>query len=120
MVQADVNTEVDSVILRVPPAGIDDLVGIRRGVKGTVGDAIIYAVVAIVINPIAEAVRPVPARARVADAGPGRRRPRRWRRRTVFACHIGCECQHHVIVGIVRRGMIEDRCLRSTAWIGRI
>ena len=65
--QADVNAEIDLVILRIPPAGIDDLVCIRRGVDGTIRDAIVHAIVTIIIDPIAEAVRPVSARARVAD-----------------------------------------------------
>ena len=61
MMQADINAEIDLVILRVPPARIDDLVCICRGINGTIGDAIIHAIVTIIIDPIAQAIRPVSA-----------------------------------------------------------
>jgi hypothetical protein len=120
MMQADINAEVDPVILRVPPTGIDDLVCVRRGVHGTIRNAIVYAVVTIVIDPIAEAVRPVSARAGVANACLWRRRTRRRRRRTVLAGGISGVSENDIVVGIVRRGMIEDGFLRGAPRIRRI
>ncbi len=77
MMQADVNTKVDLVILWIPPTRVDDLVCIRRGVDGTIGNAKVYAIVTIVVHPVAEAVGPVSARANVTDPCAGRRRARR-------------------------------------------
>jgi hypothetical protein len=56
VMQTDINTEVDFVILRIPPAGIDDLVRIRRGIDGTIRDAVVHAIVTVIIDPVAEAV----------------------------------------------------------------
>ena len=120
MVQADVNAEVDLMILRIPPTGVDDLVGIRRGVDGSVGDAIIHAIVTIVINPIAETVRPVSTRTRVADTRLGRRCARRWWRRAVLARLIACISKDNSILSVIGRGMVEDGFLGSSARIRRI
>ena len=56
MMQADIDTEIDPVILRVPPASIDDLICVGGGVDGAIRDAIIDAIVTIVIDPITKAV----------------------------------------------------------------
>jgi hypothetical protein len=120
MMQADVNAKVNLVILRVPPTGVDDLVCIGGGVNGAIGNAVVHAIVTIVIDPVAEAVRPVAASARVADSGLGWRRAG-WRRgRTIFTCSIPCVREDKIILCIVGRGMIEDRFLRGCAGIRRI
>ena len=36
MMQTDINTKIDIVILWIPPAGIDDLVGICCGIDGAI------------------------------------------------------------------------------------
>jgi hypothetical protein len=120
MVQANVNAEVDPVILRIPPAGIDDLICICGGVDGTIRDAVVHAIVTVVIDPIAEAVRPVSTRTRVADTRLGRRCARRRRGRTVLASPIAGVCKDNSILGVIGRGMVEDGFLRSSARIGRI
>src|SRR5215208_2098372 len=108
MMQTDVDAEVDLMVLRVPPTRVDDLVCICGSINRTIGNAVVHAIMTIVIDPIAEAVRPVSARARVADPCLWRRRARRRRHRTSFASYSPCKCKHYVVVGIVRRGMIED------------
>jgi hypothetical protein len=118
--QADINTEVDPVILRVPPTGVDDLVRIGGGIHGAIGDAVIHAVVTIIIDPVTEAVGPVRTRTRIANARLGRRCAWRWRRRTVLARSISGVCQDNSILRVIGRGMVEDRFLRGAARIGRI
>ena len=108
VMQADVNAEVDLVVLRVPPAGVDDLVCIGGGIDGAIRDAIIHAVVTIVIDPVAEAVGPVRTRARIADACLRRRRTRGWGRRTILASPVAGICQDNVILRVIGRGMVED------------
>ena len=120
MVQTNVNAKIDPVILRIPPSGIDNLVCICGGVNGTIRDAVVYAIVTVVIDPIAEAVRPVSTRTCVADPRLGRRCARRWRGRTILTSTIAGVCKDNSILGVIRRGMIEDGFLRSSAWIGRI
>ena len=106
--QADINPEIDLVVLRVPPTGIDDLVRIRRGVDGTIRDAVIHAIVTVVVDPIAEAVRPVSALPCIADASLRWRRARRPGGGTIFARLIPGVGKDNVIVGVVGCGMIED------------
>jgi hypothetical protein len=52
MMQADINAKIDLVILWVPPARVDDLVCVCSGVNGTVSDAIIHAIMAIIGDPV--------------------------------------------------------------------
>jgi hypothetical protein len=111
MMQAHIDAQIDIVILWVPPARIDDLICVCRGINRTVSDAIIHAVVAIIKHPIAKAVRPVSSAPCITNSGLGRRGARGWRRRTVLVCYIACECEHAIIECVVRRGMIEDRFL---------
>ena len=118
--QADINAEVDPVILRVPPAGVNDLVCIGGGVDGTIGNAIIQAVVTIVIDPVTEAIGPVSARACIAYARLGRRCARRRRRRTVLARLIAGVGKDNIILSVIGGGMIEDGFLRGSAGVGRI
>ncbi len=59
MMQADINAKIDLVILRIPPAGIHDLVRVGCCIHGAIGDAEVYAVMPIVVHPIAQAVGPV-------------------------------------------------------------
>lgn len=120
VMQADIDAEIDLVILRVPPAGVDDLVGIRCSVHGAIRDAVVHAIMTVVVDPIAEAVRPISALPCVAN-------PRlRWRDtgrrgdRTILAGLIAGERKHDVVVGIVWCGMIEDGFLGSSARIGRV
>lgn len=120
VMQANIDPEIDLVILRVPPAGIDDLIRIRRGVDGTIRDAVVHTIVTIVIDPIAEAVRPVSARARVAHAGLWRRRASRRGRWTILARDIAGVCKDDIVVGVVWCGVVEDGFLRGTAGIRRI
>jgi hypothetical protein len=54
--QAHVDAEVDLVILWVPPACIYDLIRIRGSVHGTIGDAIIDPIVAVVVHPITKRI----------------------------------------------------------------
>jgi hypothetical protein len=56
MVQANINPKVDLVILWVPPARVDDLVCVCCGINGTIGNAIIHSIVAIIGDPVTEAV----------------------------------------------------------------
>ncbi len=118
--QADVDTEIDAVILRVPPTGIDDLVCVRGGIDGAVGDAIIHAIVTIVVDPVTKAVGPVSARARVAYARLGRRRARRRWRGTILAGSLAGVCEDDIVLGVIRGGMVEDGFLRGAAGIGRV
>ena len=111
MMQADVDAEIDLVILRIPPASVNDLICIRRGIDGPVGNAIVDAIVAIVIQPGAQAIRPIGSIAGVTYAVLWRRCPGRLRRRTILAGFIAAESDDPVIERIVGRGMIEDRFL---------
>jgi hypothetical protein len=120
MVQTDVNAKVDPMILGVPPARVDNLVRVCRGVNGTVGDSIIHAIVAIVRDPVSEAVGPVNPLTRVAYACLRRRHTGRRGRRAKFESLLAGKREHTVIVCIVWRGMIEDRLLGGCARIGRI
>lgn len=108
MTQAHVDTKVDPVILRVPPAGVHDLVCVCGRIDGTIRDAIIHAVVPIVKHPIAEAVGPVSAAACITHTGLRRRRSRRRWDRAIFICHVACEGHDAVVECVVRCGMIED------------
>jgi hypothetical protein len=36
MMQADIDAEINLVVLRVPPTGVDDLVSVRGGKDGTI------------------------------------------------------------------------------------
>ena len=120
MMQADVNAKVDLVVLWIPPTGVDDLVRIGRGIHRPIRDAIVHAIVTIVIDPIAQAVRPVSTCACVTDSGLWWRRARRRRGRTVLASSIPGVGKDNIIVRVVRCGMIEDRFLRGTAWVRRV
>ncbi len=116
MMQFDVDAEVGFVILRVVPAGIDHLVGVRGGVDGTVTDAVVYAVVAVVGNPVAEAVTPVNSVARVAHAGLRGRRAGRRRVGTGLVGGVSVEGDDAPIgVGVVGGGVVEDGDLRGRA-----
>jgi len=68
MMQADINPKIDLVILRIPPACVDDLVCVCRGINGTICDAIIHAVMTVVRDPVAQTVRPVDALTRVTHS----------------------------------------------------
>jgi hypothetical protein len=120
VVQADIDAQVDLVILRVPPACVDDLVGVRCGVDGTVRNAVIHAIVTVIIDPVSQAIGPVPAFARVAYPCPRRRRSGWRRRRTVLAGHITGESHDAVIEGVVGCGMIEDRFLGGGTRVRRV
>jgi hypothetical protein len=61
VVQANVNAETDPVILWIPPACIHDLICIGRGIDGAIGDTKVYAIVAVIPDPITEAIGPVSA-----------------------------------------------------------
>jgi hypothetical protein len=108
MMQPDVYAKIDPVILWVPPASVNDLVCIRRGIDGTIGYAEVHAVMAVVPDPAAKTVGPVPAAARVTYARLRRWRSRRRRHRTVLIRHVAGICNDAVISCVVRRGMIED------------
>jgi hypothetical protein len=120
MMEADINPEIDLVILRVPPTRVDDLICICRGIDGTVRDAIIHAIMTVVIDPITKAVRPVSTLACIADPGLWWRCASRRRRRTIFARLVARVRKNDIVVGIVGRGMIEDGFLRGVARIRRI
>ena len=113
MMQADVDAKVDLVVLRIPPACINDLVGVGCRIHGTIGDAEIDAVMSIVIHPIAEAVGPVAAGAGVTYTLLGRRRSGRCRRRAIFVGHDTGVNDDAIIKCVVGGGMIEDRFLRG-------
>ncbi len=120
MMQADIYAQVDLMVLRIPPACIDDLIGIRRSIDGAITDAIIEAIVTVIPHPIAEAVRPVSAAARVTHTRLGRTRSRGRRDWTILVGLSSSESHNAVIEGIVWRGVVEDRALGSCARIGRI
>jgi len=111
MMQADVDAQVNLVVLRIPPAGVNDLIRIRRGIDGTIGNAIVDAIVAIVIQPGAQAIRPIGSIAGVTYAVLWRRCPGRLRRRTILAGFVAGKPDDPVIERIVGRGMIENRFL---------
>lgn len=120
MVQTNVDTEVDLVILWVPPARVNDLICVGRGIHRAVGNPIVYAIVAIVINPIAQAVRPIGSGAGVTNPGLRRRRARRRGGRAILVGDIARVNNNAVVVGIVWSGVIEDGFLGSSARIRRI
>ena len=120
VMQADINAEVDFVVLRVPPAGIDDLVRICRRIHGTIRDPVVHAIVTIVIDPITKAVGPVSARAGVTYSRLWRRCTWRWRRRTILARPVAGVRENNIVVGIVWSRMVEDGFLGGAAGIGRI
>ena len=96
------------MVLRVVPTGIDDAVGIRRGVDGTIRDAIVDAIVTVIIDPIPEAVGPVSACAGVTDSSLRRRCSSRCRGRAVLVRFSARVYNDLVVVRIVGGGMIED------------
>ena len=118
--QAYIDAEIDLVVLRIPPAGIDDLVCIGRRIDGTVRDPIVHTIVAVVIDPVPKTVGPVPALACVTNTRPRWRRARRRRGRTELAGRIAFISHDPVVKGVIGGGMIEDRFLRSRTWIGRV
>jgi hypothetical protein len=118
--QADIDAEIDLMILRIPPTGINDLVCICRSIHRSIGNAIVHAIMAIVIHPIAKAIRPISTCTGVANAGLWRRYPRGRGRGTSLARFVTCKCDHTVVEGIVGRRMIEDRLLGSRTGIGRV
>jgi len=99
------------VILRVPPARVDDLVCVCRGINGAVSDAIIHAIVTVIKHPIAQAVRPVSTTPGVTNSRLRRRCARRLGRGAILVCYIACECKHAIIECIVGGGMIKNRFL---------
>jgi hypothetical protein len=118
--QADINAKVDPMILWIPPAGIDDLIGIGRCIYRAIGDAIVDAVMTVIIDPIAQAVRPVSAAAGIAYSLLWWRCSGWLRGRTILVCHIAREGYNAVIKGIVWGGVIEDGFLRGCPRIRRI
>src|SRR5215211_581930 len=102
VMQTDINAEVDFVVLRVPPARIDDLVCIGRSVDRAVRDTVVHAIVTIIIDPIAEAVGPVSARAGITYASLRWRCAWRRRRWTILARLIAGVRKNNIVIGIVR------------------
>ena len=120
VMQADVDAEIDLVVLRVPPTGVDDLVGICGGIDRAIGDAIINSIVTVIPEPVAKAVGPVSTAARVAHTGL-RRRCSGWRWRwTVLIGERSIEHDDLIIERIVGLGMIENRFDRGAARIRRV
>jgi hypothetical protein len=111
MMQADIDTKVDLVILRIPPTCINDLVRICRGIHGPVRNAIVNAIMTIVIHPGTQAIRPIRPGARIANTGLWRRYPWRRGRRTGLAGFVTGKPNDTIIKSIVRRGVVEDRFL---------
>jgi len=111
MMQADIDAQIDLVVLWVPPTGVNDLICIRRGIDRPVGNTIVDAIVTIVIQPGAKTIRPIRSIPGVAYAALWRRCPGGRRRRTILAGFIAGEPDDPVIKCIVGRGMIEDRFL---------
>jgi len=118
--EADIDTKTHRMILRIPPTGVYDLVRIGRGIDGAVRDAEVDSIMTVIVNPIAQSIGPVSARASIAD-------PRmRWRcsggRRggTVFVRHISAVDYDSIVKRIVGAGVIEDRFLGGGARVGRI
>lgn len=120
MMQTDIDAEVDLVILRVPPARVDDLVCICRRINRPIRDAIVDAVMTIVVDPIAKTVRPVASGTCVADPSLRWRRAGRRRRGANLARLIACKSRDDVVVRVVGSGMVEDGFLRSRSGVGRI
>jgi hypothetical protein len=111
VMQADIDTKIDLVVLRIPPAGVNDLIGICRGVDGPVGNAIVNAIVTIVIHPGAQAIRPIRPCPGIANAWLRRRCTWRCRGRTILARFVAAERNDTVIERVVGTRMIEDRFL---------
>src|SRR6266498_311521 len=109
MMQTNINAEIDLMILRIPPAGIDDLIGICRGVNRAIGNSVINTIVTVVPNPIAETVGPIATAARVTNSS--LRRWRSWRRGrwTVLVRHIAFIHDDLIVECIVGRRVIENR-----------
>ena len=61
MPQADENSQVATMILRVVPARIDNLVGIRRGQDLTVADSVINPIMTVIERIRAQLVTPIAA-----------------------------------------------------------
>ena len=120
VMKANVDTKIDAVILRVPPARVHNLICIRRGIDGTIRDAIVHAIMAIIKYERTQSVRPVSSTASITNASLRRRRSRWCGRRTVLVCNITRERDHAIIEGIVWGGMIEDGLFGGRARIGRI
>jgi len=120
MMHTDVDAEVDLMVLRIPPTGVNDLISICRGIDGTIGNPKVDAVMTVVIQPGPQTVRPVGSIPGIAHAALGWRCPGRLRRWTILAGFIAAEPDDPVIERIVGRGMIEDRFLRSNPRIRRI
>src|ERR1041384_4953479 len=101
MMQADIDTKIDLMVLRIPPAGVNDLIRIRRGIDGPVGNAVVNAIVTIVIHPGAQAVRPIGSSPGVANTRLRRWRTWRCRRRAILAGFIAAESNDTVIERLV-------------------
>lgn len=108
MMQANVDAKIDAVILRIPPAGIHDLVCICSSVDGAVRDAIIHTIVTVVIHPVPKAVGPVSAAACVTYTCLRRRCSGGRRDRAILIRHVASKCNHAVVKCIVGCRMIED------------
>ncbi len=120
VMQADIDTKIDLVVLRIPPTGVNDLIGVCRGIDRPVRNALVDAIVTIVIHPGTQAIRPIRPGPGIADSRLWRWRARRGWGRAILARFIASEPNDPVIEGVVGTRMIEDRFLRSTARIGRI
>jgi hypothetical protein len=102
MMQTNVDAKVDLVILRIPPAGIYNLVCICCGIDGTICNTVIHSIMPIVKQPVTDAVRPISTSSYVTNAGLWWRCARRRWRRTVLVGDITGEGDHPIIESIVR------------------
>ena len=73
MVQFHVDADVGFVVLRVIPACINHLVGVRRGIQRAVTEAVIDPVMPVIGEPVPQAVAPVDAVTIVTNVGLWRR-----------------------------------------------
>ena len=119
VMQAHVDPQIGFVILRIHPARIQHLIGIRRGVNGTIAELIINAIVTVVPDPIAERIGPISTTS-ITYSSLRRRCACRRRRWAIFISFHAIESHNAIIKCIVWGGVVEDRALPRGARIRRI
>jgi len=118
--QADVNPQVAAVVLRVVPARIDNLVGIRGGQEWAVADPVIDPIVTVIEGICAQPVAPVPAIAVITQ--PVGRRGTGWRRVWTGLVQRLAQVSDNLVVGhvVVGAAMVENRFFGGAPVIRRV
>lgn len=98
------------MVLGVMPTCVNHLIAVGGGVERAVTQAVIGAIVAVVIKPISPAVRPVDSISLIANIALGRRDAGRGRFWTGFIGDIAGKDDHKAVrlvvngVGVVEQG----------------